>query len=99
MAKGAKSHGLCAPIYVIQCNMKGCQEKTNKTMVQVLLFVIHFCLVTKERKSHNSGETSTNSHTGSCQIPVQPAMKNLAEKKKQRNVKSYLTSSLATRNK
>ena len=109
-------------------------KQTNKTMVQVLLFAIHFCLVTnkqfcvnnfmewnrfyihtyikwfhklymyterkKERKSHHSGETPTTSHTGICQITDSSAAGNekSRQEEKQRNVKSYLTSSLATRN-
>ena len=43
---GLSGHGLCAPMSVIQCNMKGCQEKQTESMVQVLLLAIHSCLVT-----------------------------------------------------
>ena len=54
----------------------------------------------KERKNHHPGETPTTSHTGICQITDSSAVGNekSRQEEKQRNVKSYLTSSLATRN-
>ena len=49
MAKGLEAKAYVPQYLLYNVIWKGARKKTQKTMVQVLLFAIHFCLVTNKQ--------------------------------------------------